>query len=97
MPTKAIFLNDSHFVQTARTVRLLAKNRNEIFKQPKLTINLDLGDRFSHYFILDEADNMILEQNLPTTLKRIHQVFSKIPRSRIALETGSHSPWSAGS
>jgi len=67
--------------------------RKQIFKQPKLTIGLDLGDRTSHYCILDEAGNVILERNLPTTPKGIQQVFSKIPRSRIALETGTHSPW----
>ena len=67
--------------------------RKQIFKQPKLTIGLDLGDRISHYCILDEAGNVILERNLPTTPKGIQQVFSKISRSRIALETGTHSPW----
>ena len=30
---------------------------------------------------------------LPTTPKGIEGVFSRIPRSRIALETGTHSPW----
>jgi transposase len=68
-------------------------NRNEIFKQPKLTIGLDLGDRSSHYCILNEAGEVILEHSLPTTPKGIQQVFSRIPRSRIALETGTHSPW----
>ena len=71
----------------------VATNRNEIFKEPKLTIGLDLGDRSSHYCILDEAGKVILEHHLPTTPKGIHQVFSKIPRCRIALETGTHSPW----
>jgi transposase len=71
----------------------VATNRNKIFKQPRLTIGLDLGDRSSHYCILDEAGNVILERNLPTTPKAIQQVFRKIPRSRIALETGTHSPW----
>ena len=71
----------------------MATNRNEIFNEPKLTIGLDLGDRSSHYCILDEAGNVILEHNLPTTPKGIDQVFSRIPRSRIALETGTHSPW----
>ena len=71
----------------------VAKNRNKIFKQPRLTIGLDLGDRSSHYCILDEAGNILLEQNLPTTPKAIQQAFCKIPRSRIALETGTHSPW----
>ena len=67
--------------------------RNKIFKEPKLTIGLDLGDRSSHYCILDEAGKVVLEHHLPTTVKGIQQVFSKIPRCRIALETGTHSPW----
>src|SRR6202521_4914372 len=76
-----------------KKISTVAKNRDEIFKEPKLTIGLDLGDRSSHYCILDEAGNVILEHNLPTTPKGIHQVFRRIPRSRIALETGTHSPW----
>jgi len=71
----------------------VANHRNEIFKERKLTIGLDLGDRSSHYCILDAAGNLILEDSLPTTPKGIHQVFSRIPRCRIALETGTHSPW----
>src|SRR5580700_1965703 len=65
----------------------------QICKENQLTIGLDLGDRISRYCILDEAGQIILEQELPTTAKGIEQVFSKIPRSRIALETGTHSPW----
>ena len=65
----------------------------QIFKENQLTIGLDLGDRISRCCILDEAGQIILEQELPTTAKGIEQVFSKIPRSRIALETGTHSPW----
>jgi transposase len=76
-----------------KKISTVAKRGNEIFKEPKLTIGLDLGDRSSHYCILDEAGNVILEHSLPTTPKGIHQVFSRIPRSRIALETGTHSPW----
>jgi hypothetical protein len=78
--------------------RLMKKNstvttkRNEIFKEPKLIIGLDLGDRSSHNCILDEAGKVILEHHLPPTAKGIQQVFSKIPRCRIALETRTHSP-----
>jgi hypothetical protein len=57
----------------------VAKNRNEIFKQTKLTVGLDLGDRTSHDCILDEAGNVILEDSLPTTPKGIQQVFV-VPR-----------------
>jgi transposase len=65
----------------------------QIFKDNQLTIGLDLGDRASRCCILNEAGEIILEQELPTTPKGFEQVFSKIPRSRIALETGTHSSW----
>ena len=67
--------------------------RIQIFKENQLTIGLDLGDRTSHYCILNEAGEVILESKLPTTPKGIEEVFSKNPRSRVALETGTHSPW----
>ena len=67
--------------------------QNEIFKEQKLTIGLDLGDRWSCYCLMDEAGQVILEQKLPTTSEAMKQTFGKIPRSLIALETGTHSPW----
>ena len=60
---------------------------------PKLTIGLDLGDRSSWYCVLDEAGAIVLEQKLGTTPKAMKEGFGAIPRSRIALETGMHSPW----
>jgi transposase len=76
-----------------KKISTVARRGNEMFKGPQMTIGLDLGDRTSHYCILDEAGNVILEHHLPTTPKGINQAFHKIPRSRIALETGTHSPW----
>jgi transposase len=66
---------------------------NEIFKGRKLTIGLDLGDRSSNYCILDEAGEVLLEHKLATTPEAMQRVFGGMPRSRIALETGAHSPW----
>src|SRR5258708_15851766 len=72
------------------TVRV---NGNMIFKGHKLTIGLDLGDRWSCYCVLDEAGEIILEQKVATTPEAVKRAFAKIPRSLIALETGTHSPW----
>src|ERR1700731_2466907 len=72
------------------TVRV---NGNMIFKGHKLTIGLDLGDRWSFYCVLDEAGEVLLEQKVATTPEAMKQTFEKIPRSLIALETGTHSPW----
>jgi transposase len=62
----------------------------------KLTIGLDLGDRWSWYCVLDEAGEVVLEQKVATTPKAMKEVFSATPRSRMALKTGTHSPWEAG-
>ena len=72
------------------TVRV---NGNMIFKGHQLTIGLDLGDRWSFYCVLDEAGKVLLEQKVATTPEAMKQTFEKIPRSLIALETGTHSPW----
>jgi transposase len=61
--------------------------------QQKLTIGLDLGDRSSWYCVLDEAGSVLLEQRLSTTAKALREVFGGMPQSRMALETGMHSPW----
>src|SRR6266853_1577736 len=76
-----------------KKISTVAIGRIENFKDQQLTIGLDLGDRFSHYCILNESGEVIGEHHLPTTPKGIDEVFSRIPRSRIALETGTHSPW----
>jgi transposase len=59
----------------------------------RLTIGLDLGDSSSFYCVLDEAGDVLLEQKVSTTPKAIREIFGAMPQSRIALETGTHSPW----
>jgi transposase len=66
--------------------------KSEMFKEQKVTIGLDLGDRWSFYCVMDGAGQIILEQKLPTTPEAMEQTFGKIPRSLIAWETGTHSP-----
>ena len=68
---------------------------NEIFKKQKLTIGVDLGDRWSFYCVLDKSEKVILEQKLSTTAEAMKQTFTRIPRSRMALETGTHSRWAS--
>jgi transposase len=61
--------------------------------QQSLTIGLDLGDRNSWYRVVDEAGQIQREQRVRTSAKALQEVFGVMPRSRIALETGTHSPW----
>lgn len=59
----------------------------------RLTIGMDLGDRSSRYCLLDEQGEVIQEGSVATTKKGMNQVFGALPRCRVALEVGTHSPW----
>jgi transposase len=64
-----------------------------IGKLQRLTIGLDLGDRWSHYCVLDENGRIVAESKTATSPKAMEAAFGKMPGSRMALETGMHSPW----
>jgi hypothetical protein len=66
---------------------------SDIFAGQQLTIGLDLGDRSSNYCVLNGAGDILLEDKLPTTSQAMKQLFGRMLRSRIAMETGTHSPW----
>src|ERR1700720_4358927 len=76
-----------------KKVSTVAVKATKNFSQPTLTIGLDLGDRWSWYCLLDEVGDVVQEQKLSTPPKAMKEAFGGMPRSRIALETGMHSPW----
>lgn len=61
--------------------------------KPGLTVGLDLGDRYSHYCILNQDGDVIEEGRCATTEAGLRQHFADTPRMRIALEAGTHSAW----
>lgn len=76
-----------------KKVSTAATRQRKTFCQPTLTIGLDLGDRNSWYCVLDEVGQIQLEQRVRTSAKGLQEAFGGMPRSRIALEIGTHSPW----
>ena len=76
-----------------KKISTVAGKQNRNISGQKQTIGLDLGDRWSWYCVLEEAGRVLLEQKVSTTPKAMQEVFGGMPRSRIALETGMHSPW----
>jgi transposase len=62
-------------------------------RKPRLTVGIDLGDRFSHYCVLNESSEVIEEGRIATTVAALERHFSGEARQRIALECGTHSPW----
>jgi transposase len=71
------------------------KRIREMATHGRLTIGLDLGDRTSRYCILDEAGEVVSEDQLPTSKTGFNSLLEKMPRSRVALEVGTHSPWAS--
>ena len=58
----------------------------------ELTIGLDLGDRTSHYCVLDAAGVVIDEGSLSTTREGLRRLAAG-RKAVIAMEVGTHSPW----
>jgi transposase len=76
-----------------KKVSTAAMQQSRNISRQRLTIGLDLGDRNSWYCVLDEAGRIQQEQRVRTNAKALQEVFEAMPRSRIALEIGTHSPW----
>src|SRR5215471_7642906 len=76
-----------------KKVRTVVARQGKNISRQRLTIGLDLGDRNSWYCVLDESGTIQLEQRVRTTAKALQEVFGAMPRSRVVLEIGTHSPW----
>ena len=62
-------------------------------RKRSLTIGMDLGDKTSHYYVLDSEGELVREGAVTTTKKGMKQRFGSLQRCRIAMEVGTHSPW----
>lgn len=61
--------------------------------KPGITVGMDLGDRYSHYCVLNQDREVIEEGRIATTKEALERHFAGEERQRIALECGTHSPW----
>ncbi len=63
-------------------------------QQPRMTAGLDLGDRYSYLCLIDtEGGEVVEEGRLRTNPEALRRRFASEPSLRIAIETGTHSPW----
>jgi len=60
---------------------------------PKVTIGLDLGDRTSHTYEIDDGGQCVAQSTLPTSPRGIRRHFDRAERCRVVLEASTHSPW----
>lgn len=59
----------------------------------KKTIGVDLGDRWSHYCVLDGNGDVVDRGRVRTKRETFAAQFGKLEPARIALEVGTHSPY----
>lgn len=60
---------------------------------PNLTIGVDLGDRVSRICGVDAAGEVAREASVATTRAAMEAYFRPLPRCRVVVEVGTHSPW----
>ncbi len=64
--------------------------------QPKMTAGLDLGDKHSYLCLIDTQSGEVIEEGrLRTTPEALKRRFGGCEPIRIAIETGTHSPWTS--
>src|SRR5687767_4373689 len=62
--------------------------------RPKITAGVDLGDKYSYLCLIDTQSGEIMEEGrLRTTPEALRRRFTSERPLRIAIETGTHSPW----
>ena len=59
----------------------------------RLTVGVDLGDRWSNYCILDLEGEAMAEGQLRTTQQDFAEFFQSLSRARVVIEVGTHSAW----
>ncbi len=68
-------------------------SNREMTQIPALTMGLDLGDRRSHYCVMDRLGRKVEEGEVRTRREAMEEFFAQQPKMRVVLETGTHSRW----
>jgi transposase len=59
----------------------------------RLTVGVDLGDRWSNYCILDLEGETLAEGQVRTTEQDFAEFFQSLSSARVVIEVGTHSAW----
>ena len=73
----------------------MRKNSKVKSQQPGETIGVDLGDKMSHYGIVNEEGSVIEEGHFGNNVESMTKHFSKMGKARVAMEVGAQSAWIA--
>src|SRR6202521_5408734 len=73
--------------------KTIRERESEWKEKPDRTVGVDLGDRFSHYCVLNGDGEVMEEGRMRTSEEAFRRHWEAEPRQRIVMETGTHSPW----
>jgi transposase len=59
----------------------------------RITVGIDLGDRYSEFCLVDRDGAVVDDGRLRTTPVALRQYFAERPPMLIVIEVGTHSPW----
>lgn len=62
-------------------------------KTTTITVGIDLGDQHSAYCVLNAEGDVLSEGTVRTSESGFAQQFRSLSACRVAIETGTHSPW----
>jgi transposase len=62
-------------------------------QQERLTVGLDMGDKYCQLCVLDDAAEVLEEARIRTTPDALRRRFQAVDPCLVALEVGTHSPW----
>lgn len=79
--------------QTARELTRNGRVGVPLVKGKHFFVGIDLGDKRSSYCILNPEGKIVVEGTMATTETEIEGYGSLLPKSRIAVEVGTHSAW----
>ena len=75
-----------------KSIKKASKSKPK-FRDEQLTIGLDVGDASTNFCALDGSGEIALEGRFATTKVGVTKFFATLPKCRVALEVGIHSPW----
>lgn len=67
--------------------------RNPTVADTSITIGLDVGDRTTHYCVLNAKRRVVARGTFATLLSGVRKSLGALPRGQVVLEAGSQSPW----
>ena len=69
------------------------QNRMQGMGRGKVTVGIDVGDRYSHFCMLGDDGEVVREQRVRTTERELSRALAAVAGAQLVMEVGPRSPW----